>query len=206
MNKIGMIVIGCIFGAVLGGGASYVYLNKRYSKVLETEAKTYVDEISDLRSQLHDLKKEKTKELNDAKEVIATEKLKIVDNSDDIIEDVTDEDEEDDHYDAEDIRRGPNNVRFISARDFEDDTDYEKEEIKYFMSDGVISQNDEILEPEEFELVCGTSVLPLLRKDKSLSRWSSGGDNEIYIRNEEHITDYKIRRYHKSYDQYIDSM
>lgn len=199
-----MIFIGCIFGVFLGGGASYIYLNKKYEKVLDTETETYIDEIEDLRTQLHSLKKEKTDTLNKAKEVIASTKLNISDSSNDIVEDDTDE--EDDHYDAEDVKKGPNTIRFISARDFEDDSDYEKEEIKYFMSDGIISQNDEILEPEEFEMVCGPSVLPLLRKDKSLSRWSSGGDNEIYIRNEEHITDYKVRRYHKSYDQYIDEM
>lgn len=202
MNKSIAIVIGSIVGAAIGGGVVYVYLNKKYDVIFERETESYREEISELKETNETLNKRLVAKLGKAKaEFFDKENVADVDQIS--IDDLTaDEEAEDDdeEYDSESVKKTSNDIRFISKKDYDDDDEYEKEVFEYYMSDGVILQDEEVLDAEEFEEVCGNAALPLLKKDKSLSRWSSGGDNELYIRNEMYATDYKIKRYHKAYD------
>ena len=195
MNKTIYILIGSLIGAAIGGGGAYLYLNKKYDVVFEKETEVYRTELEDLRSKNSDLNKRLVAKLGKGKaEFFESEGVATI--PDDIdVNNITDDDE---GYDAEPTSKN-NDIRFISRKDYDDDDDYEKEVFEYYMGNNVITQDNDILEQEEFEEVCGTSVLPLLRKDKSLSRWSSAGDNEIYVRNEKYDTDYKILRHHLSF-------
>ena len=194
MNKLLYIVIGCVGGAAIGGGIAYIYLNKKYDVVFEKETESYRAEISELRSNYDDLQKNTARKLYKTKEeFFDNDKFASVD-PDDIVEDSEDEE----NIDVEPTNK-TTDIRFITKKDYEDDEDYEKEEIVFYMADGVITQDEDILEEDEFFEVCGDRVLSLLREDKSLSRWSAAGDNELYIRNEGYSTDYKIKRYHKAY-------
>lgn len=199
MSKAIYIAIASVCGAALGGGIAYVYLNKRYGNVFDSEIEAYREEIDNLKKSNKDFQSRLADKLKDTKEAFFDkEKVVEVDDPDSL---VIDEDDEDEGYDAEDTSKS-NDIRFISLKDYEDDDDYEKEEFKYFMPDGVISQNNEILEDEEFIEVCGPTALKMLRKDKSLKS-ASGDDNKLYIRNEQYDTDYEITRYHTTYNQYM---
>jgi hypothetical protein len=87
------------------------------------------------------------------------------------------------------------NIRFIGPQDYDDDDDYEKEKIKFYSKDGVLTQDDDILSLEEFEDVCGKKALT------SFGRYGAGA-NACYVRNEEYMTDYEIKRYNMSYQSY----
>ena len=194
MNKLLYIVIGCVGGAAIGGGIAYVYLNKKYDVVFEKETESYRAEIDELRSNYDDLQKNTARKLYKKKEEFFENDKFVSVDPDDIIEDS----DEEENIDVEPTNK-TTDIRFITKKDYEDDEDYEKEEIVFYMADGVITQDEDILEEDEFFEVCGDRVLSLLREDKSLSRWSAAGDNELYIRNEGYSTDYKIKRYHKAY-------
>lgn len=197
MNKAIYIVIASVCGAAIGGGLAYVYLNKKYDVVFEKETESYRKEIGELRECCSSLQKRTARKLYKTKEEMMSEEHMVAPDPDSLI--IDSDDDEDNNVDIEPTNKS-GDIRFISIKDFEDDDDFEKETIEYYMGNGVIVQDDDVLEDEEFIEVCGDSVLPLLRKDKSLSRWSNAGDNEIYVRNEEYGTDYKIKRHHMSYD------
>lgn len=197
MNKAIDIVIGSVIGAAIGGGIVYFYLNKKYDVIFEKETQSYRDEIDELRESNKTFQKRLANTLGKDKEEFF-EKEHVADVDPDQLEEIITDEEE--SVDVDEPLKKSNDIRFISKKDYEDDDNYEKEEFEYYMGDGVIIQDEEELEPEEFEEVCGNAVLPLLKKDKSLSRWSSGGDNEIYIRNELYATDYRIKRHHTAYD------
>lgn len=194
MSKVLTIVISAACGAALGGGAVYVYLNKKYEGIMEREMSAADEEIERLEKEVTRLQKQTADKLAKSKEDIKNAVIPEKDPNSLIFE-------EDENGDEVDITEdsSSNDIRFISMRDYEDDEDYEKEEFEYYMFDGTIVQDDEVLSVEEFEQVCGGLAMPLLRKDRSLARWSSGSDNELYIRNEEYCTDYKINRHHSAY-------
>lgn len=196
MNKAIYIVIASVCGAALGGGLAYVYLNKKYDVVFEKETESYRNEISDLRECCDRLQKSTARKLYKTKEEMMSEEHIVAPDPDSLI--VDDGEDEENNIEVEPANTS-GDIRYISRKDYEDDDDFEKETIEYYMADGTIVQDEDVLETDEFEEVCGNSVLPLLRKDKSLSRWSNAGDNELYIRNEGYGTDYKIKRYHKAY-------
>lgn len=199
MNRAIFVMIGSVIGAAIGGSAAYVYLNKKYDGVFDKETEAYRNEIDELRKSNNEFQIRLAGKNRDKKEeFFENEKVVEVDDPDSLI---IDEDDDNDGYDAEPTTKAKD-IRFISQKDYEDDDDYEKEEFKYFMSDGVITQDDEILEPEEFEQVCGSTALILLKKDKSMKP-TSGSDNELYIRNEQYDTDYKVVRYHSSYEDHM---
>jgi hypothetical protein len=198
MNKAVYIAIGSAIGAALGTFITYIVLEKQYDVVFEHETQSYRDEIDKLRDENGTLNKRLVNKLGKEKAKFFEEEHV----SDSVPNELLNNDiseEDDDSYDIEPTKK-EGSIRFISKKDYEDDDDFEKETFEYYMGNGVIIQDNDILESEEFEEVCGNAVLPLLRKDKSLSRWSSAGDNEIYIRNEQYNTDYRIKRHHSSFD------
>lgn len=195
MNKAICIAIGSAIGAALGALITYVVLEKQYDVVFEAETRSYREEIDNLRDENNTLNKRLVNKLGKEKAKFFAEEHV----SDSVPPEMLNVDEDDEPYDIEPTKKD-GNIRFISKKDYEDDDDFEKETFEYYMGNGVIIQDNDILDTDEFEEVCGTTVLPLLRKDKSLSRWSSAGDNEIYIRNESYTTDYRIKRHHSSFD------
>ena len=199
MNKVLSMILCGLAGATIGGGITYVCVDKKFEKIFDSEIESYENELNELRGELTSLQKKvaiKNDTEKEKKAVPTGAVVPTVDPNSLIFKEESDGTEE-----ALTVQESlPNDIRFISKMDYEDDDDYEKEEIEYYMFDGTITQDNEVLEDDEFENVCGTSALPLLRKDKSLARWSSADDNELYIRNEEYCTDYKIVRHHKAYD------
>ncbi len=198
MNKLIYVIIGSMIGAGIGGGIAYVYLNKKYDVVFEKETESYRSEIDTLRESNYALQKAQANKLYSKKEdFFKNENVADVDAKDVDNDNTSDIDDSDD-FDAEPTKKS-GEIRFISRKDFDDDDDYEKEYIEYYMGNDYIIQNDEVLDEEEFDEVCGSSAISLLKKDKSLARWSNADDNELYIRNERYGVDYKIVRFHKSY-------
>lgn len=193
MNKMIFIAIGSVIGAAIGGGIAYVYLNKKYDVVFEKETESYRNEIEELKKINYEFQKNEANKLYTKKEEFFKDQ-KVVDVDPDSLV----KDEEDEEFDSEPTKKS-GDIRFISKKDFDDDDDFEKEYFDYYMGNAIIVQNDEELSIEEFEEVCGKTILPLLKKDRSLARWSSAGDNEIYIRNERYCVDYKITRLHEVY-------
>lgn len=194
MNKLIWIVVAGVVGAGLGGGAAYLYLNKKYDVVFEKETAADKAEIEELKRINYEFQKAQADKLYSKKEdFFKDEKVTKVDPDDLVVEE-----NEDDDFDAEPTKKS-GEIRFISKKDFDDDDDYEKEYFEFYMGDGSIVQDDELLDIDEFIEVCGTAALSLLKKDKSLARWSSAGDNELYIRNEQYSVDYKITRLHAAY-------
>ena len=193
MNKIIAIIFGCVIGAGIGGGVTYLCLNRHYDRIFESETDTYRSKIDELEKANQDFQKRLANKLEGTKEgFFESNNVVVVDDPDSF-------DTNDNLYVTPD-KKSRQSIRFISKKDYDDDDDYEKELFEYYMLDGTILQNEEVLEVIEFEEVCGNAVIPLLKKDKSLARWSSADDNELYIRNEEYNTDYKIVRYHKAYN------
>lgn len=198
MNKAIGIIIGSVVGAALGGGLIYIYLNKKYDNVFEKETESYRDEINNLNEKNKELNKRLISKLGKEKaEFFEKENVVEVDDPNSLI--IEEESDSDESYDVEPTNKSAD-IRMISKKDYEDDEDYEKEVIEYYMLDQTYLQDEEILDIDEFERVCGQHAITLLKKDKSLARWSNADDNELYIRNEQYCTDYKIIRYHKAYD------
>lgn len=203
MNKIIYIIASGIVGLAIGGGVSYIYLNKKHAKVFDIETQSYKDKIIELSNSNKQFQERLGLKNEEEKERIAKSMKTDHNVSEAVVIDNPDDVESDDIvYDAERVNSLRNHIRYISRKDYADDEDYEKEEFKYFMLDGVITENEEILGEDEFIQVCGESALGLLKKDKSLKSISDS-DNELYIRNEEYDTDYKVIRYHMSYENYI---
>lgn len=197
MNKIVWVLVGSAIGAGIGGGVAYLYLNKKYDVIFEKETAADKEEIEELRRINTELQKAQANKLYTKKEdFFKDEKVASNIDPDELI---SDEEAEEDEYDAEPTKK-TGDIRFISKKDFDDDDDYEKEYIEYYMGNSTIVQNDEILDADEFTEVCGLAAFSLLKKDRSLARWSSAGDNELYIRNEQYGVDYKIKREHMDYD------
>lgn len=207
MNRTLATIIGIAIGTAVGGAIVYTYLNTKYSKVIEIETQDYIDEIKELKDNLHNVQKQVVNNLNEAKEKMATSNpytdAVVIDPDQISMDDIIGEDDVDDDEPDVDVDNSNSDIRYISMRDYEDDEDYEKEVIKYFSADGVILQDEEILEADEFINVCGRRALNDLQRLTSLSSRSSGKDNELYIRNEEYNTDYKVIRLKVSYQKYI---
>ena len=201
MSKVGTIV-GIIFGTVVGGGVTYWYLNTKYSKVIDIETQDYIDQIDALKNQVHDLQKKVVGKLEDEKEAMINKpsnysEAVVVDDSINV-NDIDGDEDDDDEPDIEPDDVSDNIIRYISKGDYDDDEDYEKEEMKYFSGDNVITQDGEILDEDEFVNVCGRKALHDLINSKN-------NVGEIFVRNEEYVTDYKIKRINLSYQKYINS-
>lgn len=200
MSKVINVVLGTLFGAAVGGGVAYVYLNAKYSKVIDIECQSYQDEITSLRQQVGDLQKQVVTKLDEAKESIANEQPVEVDPAQLSIDDISVEEEEgdeDEGYDAEPTSKS-GNVRYIGEKDYEDDEDYEKEVFYYFSGDSIFTQDDEILDDEEVVGICGKDAVNKIKHHRDI--------RSIYVRNEDYNTDYKIKRYNMTYEKYINGL
>lgn len=193
--KYGLSAIG---GAGLGVLACYLYLNKIKNTIEDKEFTIYRDELTKLRAKNESLEayiKRISSGLTEAV-VLDVDVKPLPENLEVNILDESEEDEEEEDDDVE-IEEDSFDIRFISPADYEDDEDYEKEVLKYY-KDGVVTQDDEILELYEVEDQVG---------DKALKSFGMYGAtrNEVYVRNEHWKTDYKIKKYNLSYEQYRNS-
>ena len=198
MNKPAIVssIISGVVGLAVGGGSVFLYYKKIHENVmseLESSRETVRDIQNKINIRSEDIKADLIKQIslpskNDYKEAVESIDNKSVEESTedsatiDISEDLPNADES-------------GNIRFIGPQDYDDDDDYEKEKIKFYSKDGVLTQDDDILSLEEFEDVCGKKALTSFGK-------YGAGTNACYVRNEEYMTDYEIKRYNISYHSY----
>lgn len=209
MNK-GAVASGIIcgiLGIVAGGGGVFLYFKKihdRYNKELDESRETIrklqeqkVDENDRLKTQIM-LPSE-----NEYAEKIKEQLVRVALN--DIVEDEDPPEahqirpEEFESKDNEPEVEINDEIRFIGPKDYEDDDDYEKEVIKYYTKDDTLVQDDKIVERSEFNDNCGSLTLTSFGKFGAPS-------NEVYVRNEHFMVDYKIKRYNLSYERYRNGM
>ena len=200
MNKTAVIasIISGIVGLAVGGGSVILY----YKKIQEN----YDAELDESHRMISELQEKVNLKADDIKKDIMSkmaskneyqEAVKSIESA----ELVTDEETEIDISDDTDYPDADESgeIRFIGAKDYEDDEDYEKEKIKFYSKDGVLTQDNDILSLEEFENVCGKKALT------SFGKYGSG-PNVCYVRNEEYMTDYEIKKYNISYQSYKNSI
>ena len=197
MNKTAVVssIISGVVGLALGGGSVFLYYKKiqeNYDRELDESHRTITDLQNKVKVKSDDIKNELLGQLtaskNEYQEAVA-DIPKEETKEEDVAEiDISDDPElpmADDKLD----------IRFIGPQDYEDDDDYEKEKIKFYSKDGVLTQDDDVLTLEEFENVCGKKTL------MSFGKYGAGS-NACYVRNEEYMTDYEIKRYNMSYQSY----
>lgn len=200
MNKTAVIasIISGIVGLAVGGGSVVLYYKKiqeNYDAELD-ESHRMISELQEkVNLKADDIKKDLMDKMASKNEY--QEAVKSIESA----ELVTDEETEIDISDDTDYPDADESgeIRFIGAKDYEDDEDYEKEKIKFYSKDGVLTQDNDILSLEEFENVCGKKALT------SFGKYGSG-PNVCYVRNEEYMTDYEIKKYNISYQSYKNSI
>lgn len=199
MNKAAVVssIISGIVGLAVGGGSVFLYYKKiqdNYNNELDESRRT----IKNLQEQVKvnsenikaDLMKQMTSQASENEYQKAVESVVIpADEQKTETIDISSESDESPIADED------GNIRFIGPQDYDDDEDYEKEKIKFYSKDGVLTQDDDILSLEEFEDVCGKKAL------MSFGKYGAGS-NACYVRNEEFMTDYEIKRYNISYQSY----
>jgi hypothetical protein len=191
-------VISGIIGLGIGIGGTYIYFKKVYDVNTDKEYQEYKRQLDEDRETIKNLQAQVANKLALVKEDMlksgmeeGTVPVIVSDNL--TIDDIIAESEEPEAEINEDIR-------FISPKDYDDDDEYEKEFIKYYSVDNVISQDDDILSDEEFTEVCGGRIVL-----QSFGKFDAPS-SEIYVRNEHFRTDYKIKKYNISYERYINSL
>lgn len=200
MNKTAVIasIISGIVGLAVGGGSVILYYKKiqeNYDAELD-ESHRMISELQEkVNLKADDIKKDLMDKMASKNEY--QEAVKSIESAELVTDDETEIDisDETDYPDADESGE----IRFIGAKDYEDDEDYEKEKIKFYSKDGVLTQDNDILSLEEFENVCGKKALT------SFGKYGSG-PNVCYVRNEEYMTDYEIKKYNISYQSYKNSI
>lgn len=200
MNKTAVIasIISGIVGLAVGGGSVVLYYKKiqeNYDAELD-ESHRMISELQEkVNLKADDIKKDLMDKMASKNEY--QEAVKSIGSAELVIDEETEIDISDDtdYPDADESGE----IRFIGAKDYEDDEDYEKEKIKFYSKDGVLTQDNDILSLEEFENVCGKKALT------SFGKYGSG-PNVCYVRNEEYMTDYEIKKYNISYQSYKNSI
>jgi len=196
MNKTAVVssIISGVVGLALGGGSVFLYYKKiqdNYDRELDESHRTITDLQNKIKVKSEDIKNEllgqfaSKNEYQDAVADIPKEETEEEDVAEIDISDDPESPMADDKLD----------IRFIGPQDYEDDDDYEKEKIKFYSKDGVLTQDNDVLTLEEFEEVCGKKALTSFGK-------YGAGSNSCYVRNEEYMTDYEIKRYNMSYQSY----
>lgn len=199
MNKTAVVssIISGVVGLALGGGSVFLYYKKiqeNYDRELDESHRTITDLQNKIKVKSDDIKNELLGQLT-------TSKNEYEEAVDSIPKEETEEEVEDEaEIDISDEPELPKaddklDIRFIGPNDYEDDDDYEKEKIKFYSKDGVLTQDDDVLTLKEFEEVCGNKALTSFGK-------YGAGSNACYVRNEEYMTDYEIKRYNMSYQSY----
>ena len=205
MNKTAVIasIISGIVGLAVGGGSVVLYYKKiqeNYDAELD-ESHRIISELQEkVNLKADDIKKDlmgKMASKNEYQEAVKSIESADIPNAVLVTDEETEIDisDETDYPDADESGE----IRFIGAKDYEDDEDYEKEKIKFYSKDGVLTQDNDILSLEEFENVCGKKALT------SFGKYGSG-PNVCYVRNEEYMTDYEIKKYNISYQSYKNSI
>lgn len=197
-KNIAGVIVGGLVGALIGGAGVYIYFNKIYDVTKEREFQEYEAQIDELQKRLagkNDILKAELVSSNDYEDAVSEISESDPETDIEVIEE--DEDDENDGIEAEDLPP-QDDIRFIGPGDYDDDDDYEKETIKYYSKDDILTQDDEILEMEEFEQCCGNRALG------SFGKYGASA-NEVFVRNEHFGTDYKIKRYNMSYERYINA-
>lgn len=191
-------VISGVVGLGIGIGGTYIYFKKVYDVNTDKEYQEYKRQLDEDRETIKNLQAQVANKLALVKEDMlksgmeeGTVPVVVSDNL--TIDDIITESEEPKAEINED-------VRFISPKDYDDDEDYEKEIIKYYSVDNVISQDDDVLSIEEFKDVCGDEKVL-----HSFGKFDAP-PSEVYVRNEFFNTDYKIKKYNISYERYINSL
>jgi hypothetical protein len=200
MNKTAVIasIISGIVGLAVGGGSVVLYYKKiqeNYDAELD-ESHRMISELQEkVNLKADDIKKDLMDKMASKNEY--QEAVKSIESAELVTDEETEIDisDETDYPDADESGE----IRFIGAKDYEDDEDYEKEKIKFYSKDGVLTQDNDILSLEEFENVCGKKALT------SFGKYGSG-PNVCYVRNEEYMTDYEIKKYNISYQSYKNSI
>ena len=197
MNKAAIVssIISGIVGLAVGGGSVFLY----YKKIQDNYNKE-LDETRALNKSLQDQLKVKSDDIKN--ELLG--KFASKNEYEEAINSIPTESEEEEPKEVDEsvIDTDPNEtdvIRFIGPKDYEEDEDYEKEKIKFYAKDGVLTQDDEVLTLEEFQDICGKRALI------SFGRYGAGL-NVCYVRNEEFMTDYEIKRYNMSYQSYKNSL
>lgn len=198
MNKTAVVssIISGVIGLALGGGSVFLYYKKiqeNYDRELDESHRIITDLQNKVKVKSDDIKNELLGQLttskNEYEEAVASiPNEEKVEAKDEVEIDISDDPElpmADDKLD----------IRFIGPQDYDDDDDYEKEKIKFYSKDGVLTQDDDVLTLQEFEDVCGKKAL------MSFGKYGAGS-NACYVRNEEYMTDYEIKRYNMSYQSY----
>lgn len=196
MNKPAIVssIISGVVGLAVGGGSVFLYYKKIHENVmseLETSRETVRDLQNKIKVKSDDIKNELLGQIaskNEYQEAVADIPKEEAEKSDEAEIDISGEPELPNADES-------GNIRFIGPQDYDDDDDYEKEKIKFYSKDGVLTQDDDILSLEEFEDVCGKKALTSFGK-------YGAGTNACYVRNEEYMTDYEIKRYNISYQSY----
>lgn len=199
MNKTAVVssIISGVVGLALGGGSVFLYYKKiqeNYDRELDESHRTITDLQNKVKVKSDDIKNELLGQLaaskNEYEEAVAS-----IPNEE-TEEEVEDEAEIDISDDPElPMADDKLDIRFIGPQDYEDDDDYEKEKIKFYSKDGVLTQDNDVLTLKEFEEVCGKKALMAFGK-------YGAGSNACYVRNEMFMTDYEIKRYNMSYQSY----
>lgn len=203
MNKTAVIasIISGIVGLAVGGGSVVLYYKKiqeNYDAELD-ESHRMISELQEkVNLKADDIKKDlmdKMASKNEYQEAVKSIESADIPNAVLVTDDEMEIDVSDDYPNADESGE----IRFIGAKDYEDDEDYEKEKIKFYSKDGVLTQDNDVLSLEEFENVCGKKALT------SFGKYGSG-PNVCYVRNEEYMTDYEIKKYNISYQSYKNSI
>lgn len=198
MNKPAIVssIISGVVGLAVGGGSVFLYYKKIHENVM-SELESSRETVRDLQNKINirseDIKADLIKQISIPSKNEYKEAVESIDNkpAEESTEDSATIDISEDLPNADES----GNIRFIGPQDYDDDDDYEKEKIKFYSKDGVLTQDDDILSLEEFEDVCGKKALT------SFGRYGAGA-NACYVRNEEYMTDYEIKRYNMSYQSY----
>lgn len=199
MNKTAVVssIISGVVGLALGGGFVFLYYKKiqeNYDRELDESHRTITDLQNKIKIKSEDIKNELLGQLttskNEYEEAVAS-----IPNE--LAEEEVEDEAEIDISDEPELPKADDelNIRFIGPQDYDDDDDYEKEKIKFYSKDGVLTQDDDVLTLEEFENVCGKKTLISFGK-------YGAGSNACYVRNEDFMTDYEIKRYNMSYQSY----
>ncbi len=199
MNKAAIVssIISGIVGLAVGSGSVVLY----YKKIQEN----YNVELDNSRAMINELQNKLKSNNDDIKSELLNHRvtftkpveLPSANEYKEVVESIDNSDSESTENKSPVIGDG---IRYISPEDYEDDDDdFEKAVIKYYSKDGVLTQGDYVLSKEEFEECCGVGPL------NSFGAYGAPS-NTCYVRNENFVVDYEIKRYNMSYQSYKNSL
>lgn len=187
-------------GAVIGSAVTWKFVKSKYEQIAQ-------EEIDDVRAyykkKLEAYEEDETEELPETNDATPTGYSKMTQDKPDIMEYAakikdlgytgeSDQDEDDDDDEEEYVEKEEDSMKdepyVISADEF-DEEGYDTETLTYF-ADGVLTDwyNEPVDNPEE---MVGADTLANFDK-------LADGDT-VFVRNDNHATDYEIQRDHRNY-------